>query len=60
MRLGTVSVGGKQRIAVAVDAEHAVVLYPGLTMAELIEDWAGAKAPVERAVTDAAGKAVSI
>ena len=60
MRLGTVSVGGKQRIAVAVDAEHAVVLYPGLTMAELIEDWAGAKAPVERAVTDGAGKAIPV
>ena len=60
MRLGTVSVGGKQRIAVAVDAEHAVVLYPGLTMAELIEDWAGAKAPVERAVTDGASKAIAV
>ena len=60
MRLGTVSVGGKQRIAVAIDAEHAVVLYPGLTMAELIEDWAGAKAAVERAVTDGAGKAVAV
>ncbi|HXT91631.1 MAG TPA: fumarylacetoacetate hydrolase family protein [Trebonia sp.] len=58
MRLGTVSVGGGQRVAVAVDAERAVVLYPGLTMAELIEDWAGAKAAVERAVTDGAGKAV--
>ena len=60
MRLGTVSVGGKQRIAVAVDAEHAVVLYPGLTMAELIEDWAGARAAVERAVTDGAAKAVAV
>lgn len=60
MRLGTVSVGGKQRVAVAIDAEHAVVLYPGLTMAELIEDWAGAKAAVERAVTDGAGKAVAV
>ena len=60
MRLGTVSVGGKQRVAVAIDAEHAVVLYPGLTMAELIEDWAGAKAAVERAVTDGADKAVAV
>lgn len=60
MRLGTVSAGGKQRVAVAIDAEHAVVLYPGLTMAELIEDWAGAKAAVERAVTDGAGKAVAV
>lgn len=60
MRLGTVSVGGKQRVAVAIDAEHAVVLYPGLTMAELIEDWTGAKAAVERAVTDGAGKAVAV
>ena len=60
MKLGTVSVGGGQRVAVAVDAEHAVVLYPGLTMAELIEDWAGAKAAVERAVTDGAAKAVDV
>ena len=60
MRLGTVSVGGGQRIAVAVGAEHAVVLYPGLTMAELIEDWAGARAAVERAVTDGAAKAVAV
>jgi 2-keto-4-pentenoate hydratase/2-oxohepta-3-ene-1,7-dioic acid hydratase in catechol pathway len=59
MRLGTVSVGGAQRVAVAVDAEQAVVLYPGLTMTELIEDWAGAKAAVERAVTDGASKAVA-
>ena len=60
MKLGTVSVGGGQRVAVAIDAEHAVVLYPGLTMAELIEDWAGAKAAVERAVTDGAAKAVDV
>ena len=59
MRLGTVSVGGAQRVAVAVDAEQAVVLYPGLSMTELIEDWAGAKAAVERAVTDGARKAVA-
>ena len=59
MRLGTVSVGGAQRVAVAVDAEQAVVLYPGLTMTDLIEDWAGAKAAVERAVTDGARKAVA-
>jgi 2-keto-4-pentenoate hydratase/2-oxohepta-3-ene-1,7-dioic acid hydratase in catechol pathway len=60
MRLGTVSVSSGQRVAVEVDAEHAVVLYPGLTMTELIEDWAGAKAAVERAVTDGAGKAVPV
>ena len=60
MKLGTVSVSGGQRIAVAVDAERAVVLYPGLTMAELIEDWAAARAAVERAVTDGARKAVDV
>ncbi len=60
MKLGTVSVSGGQRVAVAVDAEHAVVLYPGLTMTELIEDWAGARAAVERAVTDGAAKAVDV
>jgi 2-keto-4-pentenoate hydratase/2-oxohepta-3-ene-1,7-dioic acid hydratase in catechol pathway len=60
MKLGTVSVGGGQRVAVAVDAEHAVVLYPGLTMTGLIEDWAGARAAVERAVTDGWGKAVDV
>ncbi|HET9082358.1 MAG TPA: fumarylacetoacetate hydrolase family protein [Trebonia sp.] len=59
MKLGTVSVGGEQRVVVAVDAEHAVVLYPGLTMAALIEDWGTARAEVERAVTDGAVKAVT-
>ena len=59
MRLGTVSVGGAQRVAVAIDAEQAVVLYPGLSMTDLIEDWPGAKAAVERAVTDGARKAVA-
>lgn len=60
MKLGTVSVGGGQRVAVAVDAERAVVLYPGLTMAGLIEDWAAARAEVERAVTDGAAQAVPV
>ena len=44
MKLGTVSVGGAQRVAVAVDdaGERAVVLYQGPTVAGLIEDWAAA------------------
>ena len=60
MKLGTVSVDGEQRIAVAVDAGRAVVLYPGLTMAGLIEDWGSARAAVERAVEDGAGEAVPV
>lgn len=60
MKLGTVSVDGRQRVAVADGAEHAVVLYPGLTVAGLIEDWATARAEVERAVTDGADKAVPL
>lgn len=60
MKLGTVSVDGEQRIAVAAGAEHAVVLYPGLTMAGLIEDWAAARAAVERAVEDGAREAVPV
>lgn len=58
MRLGTVSAGGGERVAVAVGAEHAVVLYPGLTMAELIGDWAAARAEAERAAADLARTAV--
>jgi len=60
MKLGTVSVGGAQRVAVAVDdlGERAVLLYAGLTLADLIEDWAAAWPSVERATTDGAGKAV--
>jgi 2-keto-4-pentenoate hydratase/2-oxohepta-3-ene-1,7-dioic acid hydratase in catechol pathway len=60
MKLGTISVDGEQRVAVAVDAERAVVLYPGLTMTELIEDWAAARAVVERAVEDGADEAVPV
>jgi 2-keto-4-pentenoate hydratase/2-oxohepta-3-ene-1,7-dioic acid hydratase in catechol pathway len=60
MKLGTVSVDGEQRIAVAADAGHAVVLYPGLTMAGLIEDWGTARAAVERALEDGAGEAVPV
>jgi 2-keto-4-pentenoate hydratase/2-oxohepta-3-ene-1,7-dioic acid hydratase in catechol pathway len=60
MKLGTVSVDGRQRVVVADGAEHAVVLYPGLTVAGLIEDWATARAEVERAVTDGADKAVPL
>ncbi len=60
MKLGTVSVDGEQRIAVAAGAEHAVVLYPGLTMTGLIEDWAAARAAVQGAVEDGAGGAVPV
>ncbi len=60
MKLGTVSVGGAQRVAVAVEGDRAVVLYPGLTMAGLIEDWAASRAVVERAVTDGAYNAVPV
>lgn len=60
MKLGTVRVDGEQRVAVAVDDGHAVVLYPGLTVAGLIEDWGAARAAVERAVADGAGEAVPV
>ncbi|MGH3295508.1 MAG: fumarylacetoacetate hydrolase family protein [Trebonia sp.] len=62
MKLGTVSVGGAQRVAVAVDdaGERAVVLYQGPTVAGLIEDWPAAREVVERAVTDGARKAVPV
>ncbi len=62
MKLGTVSIDGAPRVAVAVDdrGERAVVLYPGLTMTELIEDWAAAREAVERAVADGAGKSVPV
>jgi 2-keto-4-pentenoate hydratase/2-oxohepta-3-ene-1,7-dioic acid hydratase in catechol pathway len=62
MKLGTISVDGAPRVAVAVDdrGERAVVLYPGLTMTELIEDWAAAREVVERAVADGAGKSVPV
>jgi len=58
MKLGTVSVNGAQRVAVAVNDDRAVLLYSGLTMPELIEDWAAAKDSVDRAVTHGAPKAV--
>jgi 2-keto-4-pentenoate hydratase/2-oxohepta-3-ene-1,7-dioic acid hydratase in catechol pathway len=62
MKLGTVSVGGAQRVAVAVDdaGERAVVLYQGPTVAGLIEDWPAARGVVERAVTDGARQAVPV
>src|SRR6202043_482255 len=62
MKLGTVSVAGAQRVAVAVDTpgDQAVLLYAGLTMADLIEDWAAARPSVERAVTDGARMAVPV
>jgi len=58
MKLGTVSVNGAQRVAVAVNDDRAVVLYPGLTVPELIEDWAAARDAVDRAATHGAPKAV--
>ena len=62
MKLGTVSVGGAQRVAAAVDdlGERAVVLYTGLTLPGLIEDWPAARPAVERATTDGARKAVPV
>ncbi len=60
MKLGTVSVNGAQRVAVAVNDDRAVVLYPGLTVPELIEDWAAARDAVDRAVTHGAPKAVPV
>ena len=62
MKLGTVSVGGAQRVAAAVDdlGERAVVLYTGLTLPGLIEDWPAAREAVERATTDGARKAVPV
>jgi hypothetical protein len=67
MKLGTVSVNGAPRVAVAVGdtgegntGERAVVLYAGLTVAGLIEDWAASRAVVERAVTDGFDEAVPV
>ena len=60
MKLGTVSVNGAQRVAVALDDDRAVLLYPGLTVPDLIEDWATARAEVDRAVTHGARKAVPV
>lgn len=60
MKLGTVSVNGAQRVAVAVNDDRAVVLYPGLTVPELIEDWAAARDAVDRAVTHGAPRAVPV
>jgi 2-keto-4-pentenoate hydratase/2-oxohepta-3-ene-1,7-dioic acid hydratase in catechol pathway len=60
MKLGTVSVNGAQRVAVAVHDDRAVVLYPSLTVPDLIEDWAAAKDSVDRAVTHGARKAVPV
>jgi 2-keto-4-pentenoate hydratase/2-oxohepta-3-ene-1,7-dioic acid hydratase in catechol pathway len=60
MKLGTVSVDGGQRVAAALDDDRAVVLYPGLTVPELIADWAGARDAVDRAVTDGARRAVPV
>jgi 2-keto-4-pentenoate hydratase/2-oxohepta-3-ene-1,7-dioic acid hydratase in catechol pathway len=67
MKLGTVSVNGAPRVAVAVGGtgagntgERAVVLYQGLTAAGLIEDWAASRSVVERAVTDGFDEAVPV
>jgi len=60
MKLGTVSVNGAQRVAVAVNDDRAVVLYSGLTMQDLIEDWAAARDSVDRAATHGAPKALPV
>jgi 2-keto-4-pentenoate hydratase/2-oxohepta-3-ene-1,7-dioic acid hydratase in catechol pathway len=60
MKLGTVSVNGAQRVVVAVNDDRAVALYSGLTMQDLIEDWAAARDSVDRAVTHGAPKAVPV
>jgi 2-keto-4-pentenoate hydratase/2-oxohepta-3-ene-1,7-dioic acid hydratase in catechol pathway len=60
MKLGTVSVNGTQRVAVAVEDDRAVLLYSGLTVPDLIGDWAAARAEVGRAVTHGARKAVPV
>jgi 2-keto-4-pentenoate hydratase/2-oxohepta-3-ene-1,7-dioic acid hydratase in catechol pathway len=71
MKLGTVSVDGSQRVAVSIGSEsggtgagnreeRAVVLYAGLSMAGLIEDWAASRAVVERAAEDGYDEAVPV
>jgi 2-keto-4-pentenoate hydratase/2-oxohepta-3-ene-1,7-dioic acid hydratase in catechol pathway len=60
MKLGTVSVNGAQRVAVAENDDRAVVLYPGLAVTDLIEDWAAARDAVDRAVTHGARTAVPV
>jgi 2-keto-4-pentenoate hydratase/2-oxohepta-3-ene-1,7-dioic acid hydratase in catechol pathway len=60
MKLGTVIVNGAHRVAVAVNDDRAVVLYAGLTVPELIADWAAARDAVDRAVTHGAPKAVPV
>ena len=60
MKLGTVSVNGAQRVAVAVSDDRAVLLYSGLTMPELIEDWAAARDAVRPRGHPRARKAVPV
>src|ERR1700749_971383 len=62
MKLGTVSVGGAERVAVAVDdaGERAGVLYQGPTVAGLIEDWPAAYRVGEGGGTDGARQAVPV
>jgi 2-keto-4-pentenoate hydratase/2-oxohepta-3-ene-1,7-dioic acid hydratase in catechol pathway len=62
VKLGTVSVAGEQRVAVAVGdlGERAVLLDAGLTVTGLIEDWAAARPAVEEAVAARSADAVPV
>jgi 2-keto-4-pentenoate hydratase/2-oxohepta-3-ene-1,7-dioic acid hydratase in catechol pathway len=62
VKLGTVSVAGEQRVAVAVgdSGERAVLLDAGLTVAGLIEDWAAARPAVEEAVAARSADAIPV
>jgi 2-keto-4-pentenoate hydratase/2-oxohepta-3-ene-1,7-dioic acid hydratase in catechol pathway len=55
MKLGTVRVDGLQRVAVAVpaDDQRAVLLGPGVTVLDLIDDWAGTVMALELDVLSA-------
>jgi 2-keto-4-pentenoate hydratase/2-oxohepta-3-ene-1,7-dioic acid hydratase in catechol pathway len=62
VKLGTVSVAGEQRVAVAVgdSDERAVLLDVGLSVAGLIEDWAAARPAVEEAVAARSADAIPV
>jgi 2-keto-4-pentenoate hydratase/2-oxohepta-3-ene-1,7-dioic acid hydratase in catechol pathway len=62
VKLGTVSVAGEQRVAVAVGdlGERAVLLDAGVTVPGLIEDWAAARPAVEEAVAARSADAIPV
>jgi 2-keto-4-pentenoate hydratase/2-oxohepta-3-ene-1,7-dioic acid hydratase in catechol pathway len=60
VKLGTVAVDGRQRVAVALDDAHAVLLAPGVTVAGLLGDWAAAREAVARSAADGADEAVPV